>query len=100
MKIINFNTLLNYFIYASGNEKIDVRDKCTCGEEIIYISYVTNKETNTETKIGCECIKWWDCEKEAINAIKMLASYGTKTNINALERIGTHKENALSTDQC
>ena len=72
MKIINFNTLLNYFIYASGNEKIDVRDKCTCGEEIIYISYVTNKETNTETKIGCECIKWWDCEKEAINAIKIL----------------------------
>jgi hypothetical protein len=72
VKIINFNTLINYFNYSSGNAKIDVRDKCTCGEEIIYISYITNKETNMETKIGCECIKWWDCEKEAINAIKIL----------------------------
>ena len=37
-------------------------------------------------------------KREAVKTIKMLASSGKKTNIKGLERIETHKENALSTD--
>ena len=37
-------------------------------------------------------------KREAIKTITMLGSSGKKNNIKGLERIETHKENALSTD--
>ena len=40
---------------------------CACGVPIMWEAVIQNIDTKTDYIIGCECIKWWKCEKDISN---------------------------------
>ena len=87
-KILNFDKLLECYLYGSKithefnlvTAKWDTPEKerfkdynsekpgcCWCGVPIKDIGIIQNIDSKIYFKMGCECIKWWKCEKDISN---------------------------------